>query len=337
MSPTSYLCSTPQYIIFQSSCITSTFSQTDCKGNFCFFADQILYEIIMGHKAGFVSIVGKPNVGKSTLMNAMVGEKLSIITPKAQTTRHRIRGIISDDEFQIIFSDTPGLLQSHYKLHEAMMNYVNESLEDADMVVFMVEMYEKPESHDFIAIAKDLKTPVIVVINKADLAKGDELLVAEKLWKEALPSANIILVSALQGLNLSKLMQIIIDLLPEGPPFFPKEEITDRNLRFLVAETIREKIFMNYRKEIPYSTTVVVESYKEEESIDRIRALIFVERETQKAILLGHQGKSIKKVGIESRKDIEEFIDKQVFLELTVKVSKDWRNNPEMLKRYGYF
>jgi GTPase len=290
----------------------------------------------MTHKAGFVSIIGKPNVGKSTLMNAMVGEKLSIITPKAQTTRHRIRGIISDDEFQIVFSDTPGLLQSHYKLHDAMMDFVNQSLEDADLVLFMAEMHEKPETNDFVEIVKEIKTPVIVVINKADLAKDDELLVAEKLWGEAIPSAKVIMVSALQGLNLGKLMQTIIDQLPESPPFFPKEDITDRNLRFWVAETIREKIFMNYRKEIPYSTTVVVESYKEDESIDRIRALIFVERETQKAILLGHQGKSIKKVGTEARQEIEEFLDKQVYLELTVKVSKDWRNNPEMLKRYGY-
>lgn len=290
----------------------------------------------MKHKAGFVSIIGKPNVGKSTLMNAMVGEKLSIITPKAQTTRHRIRGIISDDDFQIVFSDTPGILQSHYKLHEAMMAFVNQSLKDADLVLFMVESRESPETHDFIDLSKGLKTPVIIVVNKADLAKGDELAVAEKSWREAMPSALVILVSALQGLNLGKLMQTIIDFLPESPPFFPKEEMTDRTMRFLVAETIREKIFMNYHKEIPYSTTVIVESYKEEKNIDRIRALIFVERETQKAILLGHRGKSIKKVGIEARQEIEEFLDKQVYLELTVKVSKDWRNNPEMLKRYGY-
>jgi len=288
------------------------------------------------HKAGFVSIIGKPNVGKSTLMNALVGEKLSIITPKAQTTRHRIRGIISDDEFQIVFSDTPGLLQSHYKLHEAMMDFVNQSLEDADIVLFLVELHETPENHDFVDLIRNIRTPVLLVINKADMAKDDELIIAEKKWKEAVPIAQVIMVSALQGLNLGRLMQTIIDLLPESPPFFPKEEMTDRSLRFLVAETIREKIFMYYRKEIPYSTTVVVESYKEEESIDRIRALIFVERETQKAILLGHQGKSIKKVGIEARKEIEEFLDKQVYLELTVKVSKDWRNNPEMLKRYGY-
>jgi len=290
----------------------------------------------MNHKAGFVSIIGKPNVGKSTLMNALIGEKLSIITPKAQTTRHRIRGIISDDEFQIVFSDTPGLLKSHYKLHEAMMDFVNESLEDADIVLFMVEMHEKPENHDFIEIIQKISSPVILVVNKADLASGNELQIVEQAWRSLLPSANVILVSALQGLNLGKLMQTIIDLLPEGPPFFPKEEMTDRPLRFFVAETIREKIFMNYQKEIPYSTTVIVESYKEEENIDRIKALIFVERETQKAIILGHKGEAIKKIGIEARKEIEEFLDKQVYLELTVKVSKDWRNNPEMLKRYGY-
>ena len=288
------------------------------------------------HKAGFVSIIGNPNVGKSTLMNALVGEKLSIITPKAQTTRHRIRGIISDDEFQIVFSDTPGVLKSHYKLHEAMMDFVNESLEDADIVLYLVELHETPENHSFIDLIRDIKTPVLLVINKADLAKDEELITAEKLWKEAVPAAQIIMISALQGLNLGKLMQTIIDLLPESPPFFPKEEMTDRPLRFFVAETIREKIFMHYRKEIPYSTTVVVESYKEEDSIDRIRALIFVERETQKAILLGHKGESIRKIGIEARQEIEEFLNKQVYLELTVKVSKDWRNNPAMLKRYGY-
>jgi GTPase len=288
------------------------------------------------HKAGFVSIIGKPNVGKSTLMNAMVGEKLSIITPKAQTTRHRIRGIISDDEFQIVFSDTPGILESHYKLHDAMMKFVDESLEDADIVIFMIELRESPDGHHFVDIIKNLKIPVLLVINKADLAKETELITAEQSWKDAIPSAQTIMLSALQGLNLGKLMQTIIDLLPSNPPFFPKEEMTDRPFRFFVAEVIREKIFMNYRKEIPYSTTVFVESYKEEETIDRIRALIFVERETQKAILLGHKGESIKRIGMQARREIEEFLNKQIYLELTVKVSKDWRNNPEMLKRYGY-
>lgn len=290
----------------------------------------------MTHKAGFVSIIGKPNVGKSTLMNAMVGEKLSIITPKAQTTRHRIRGIVSDDDFQIVFSDTPGLLQAHYKLHETMMEYVNESLEDADIMLYMIEFAERPGANNFVEVLKDLKIPVIVLINKADLAQDNELIEAEKIWSEALPDAKIVLISALAGLNLGSLMQTIINLLPESPPFFSKEDMTDRPLRFFVAETIREKIFMNFRKEIPYSTTVIVEDYKEEETIDRIRAIIFVERETQKAILLGHNGAAIKKVGIEARHDIEEFVNKHVYLDLTVKVSKDWRNNPEMLKRYGY-
>ncbi len=290
----------------------------------------------MNHKAGFVSIIGKPNVGKSTLMNAMVGEKLSIITPKSQTTRHRIRGIISDDDFQVVFSDTPGLLQSHYKLHETMMEVVHESLEDADIVMYLVEVHEKPETNDFVHVLNKVEVPVITVINKADKAKDNELLLAEQTWSKAMPNARIISISALQGLNLGKLMQTILDLIPEAPAFFPKEELTDRTIRFMVAETIREKIFLNYRKEIPYSTTVIVDGYKEEETIDRIHALIFVERETQKAILLGHQGEAIKKVGIAARHDIEEFLNKQVYLELTVKVSKDWRNNPEMLKRYGY-
>lgn len=290
----------------------------------------------MNHKAGFVSIIGKPNVGKSTLMNALIGEKLSIISPKAQTTRHRIRGIISDNEFQIVFSDTPGLLKSHYKLHNAMMDFVNESLEDADIVLFMVELHEKPENHDFTEIIKKVNTPVILVVNKVDQAVENELNNIEQAWSAQLPEAKIMMISALHGLNLGKLMQTIIDLLPESPPFFPKEEMTDRPFRFFVSETIREKIFLNYHKEIPYSTTVIVESYKEDENIDRIRALIFVERESQKAILLGHKGEAIKKVGMQARKEIEEFLDKQVFLELTIKVSKDWRNNPEMLKRYGY-
>jgi len=290
----------------------------------------------MNHKAGFVSIIGKPNVGKSTLMNALIGEKLSIISPKAQTTRHRIRGIISDDEFQIVFSDTPGLLKSHYKLQEAMMAFVKESLEDADIILFMVELHENPENHDYIETIQHVNTPVILVVNKADLASGNELHTIEQSWLTILPTANVIMISALHGLNLGKLMKTIIDLLPEGSPFFPKEEMTDRSLRFFVAESIREKIFMNYHKEIPYSTTVIVESYNEEENIDRIKALIFVERETQKAIILGHKGEAIKKIGIETRKELEEFLDKQVYLELTVKVSKDWRNNPEMLKRYGY-
>jgi GTPase len=290
----------------------------------------------MNHKAGFVSIIGKPNVGKSTLMNALMGEKLSIISPKAQTTRHRIRGIISDDDFQVVFSDTPGILHSHYKLHDAMMSFVNQSLEDADLVLYMAEVNDKPADHEFSAVLKDIQTPKLIVINKADLAVENQLADSIENWKEVFPGATVIPISALAGLNLGLLMRTIIDAMPESPPFFPKDDITDRPLRFFVAETIREKIFMNYRKEIPYSATVIVEGYKEEPEIDRIRALIFVERETQKAILLGHQGKAIKKIGIEARLEIEEFINKKVYLELTVKVSKDWRNNPEMLKRYGY-
>ncbi|MDP2424400.1 MAG: GTPase Era [Bacteroidales bacterium] len=290
----------------------------------------------MGHKAGFVSIIGKPNVGKSTLMNAMIGEKLSIITPKAQTTRHRIRGIISDDDFQVVFSDTPGLLKSNYKLHEAMMAVVKESVEDADMLLFMVELGEKPENHDFIRLVDEAEVPVLLLISKIDLAKDNELIEAIAAWGQASPKAKVIPVSAREGINLGQVMQTIIDALPESPPYFPKEDITDRPLRFFVAETIREKIFLYYRREIPYATTVIVDSYQEGEQLDRIHALIFVERDSQKAILLGHEGKAIKKVGIESRKEIEEFIGKQIYLELTVKVSKDWRNSHEMLKRYGY-
>ncbi len=290
----------------------------------------------MTHKAGFVSIIGKPNVGKSTLMNAIVGERLSIITPKAQTTRHRIRGIISDPDFQIVFSDTPGLLKSNYKLHETMMNYVQESLEDADIVLFLVEPGEKPENHEFSEMAKMLSVPVFLIINKIDKASEELVHDTETNWGAYLPQAKVFQVSALEGTNLVKLMQSLIDMLPESPPYFPPDELTDRSMRFFVAETIREKIFLFYQKEIPYATTVLVESYKEEEQLDRIHALIFVERDTQKAILLGHEGRAIKKVGIAARADIEEFVGKHVYLDLTVKVSKDWRDKSELLKRYGY-
>ncbi len=290
----------------------------------------------MGHKAGFVSIVGKPNVGKSTLMNAMVGEKLSIITPKAQTTRHRIRGIISDEDFQIVFSDTPGLLKSNYKLHEAMMALVKESLEDADLLLFIVELGERSDGHDYLDLINNINIPVLLLINKIDLAQENEVADAIITWTKATPKATVMPVSALTGINLGQVMRTIIDAMPESPPYFPKEDMTDRPVRFFVAETIREKIFLHYRREIPYATTVIVDKYKEEDQIDRIHALIFVERDSQKAIILGHEGKAIKKVGIEARRDIEEFIGKHVYLELTVKVSDDWRNNPEMLKRYGY-
>lgn len=288
------------------------------------------------HKSGFVSIIGKPNVGKSTLMNALVGDKLSIITPKAQTTRHRIRGIVSDSEFQIVISDTPGLLKSHYKMHQMMMNQAVEALNDADIVLFIVEPGEQPENHEFLPLLLAINTPVVVVINKADTTTAPDLEIASARWKNVFNEGRVICISAMTAFNLGLLMQLIIDMLPEAPPYFAKDEITDRPVRFFAAEIIREKIFLYYRREIPYSTTVIVDSYKESEQIDRIYALVIVERESQKAILLGHEGKAIKKVGIEARKEIESLTGKQVHLELTVKVSKDWRNNQLQLKRLGY-
>lgn len=288
------------------------------------------------HKSGFVSIIGKPNVGKSTLMNALVGDKLSIITPKAQTTRHRIRGIISDDDFQIIISDTPGLLKTHYKMHQLMMDHASEALNDADIILFVVEPGEHPDSHEFLRLLLATQTPVVVVINKADKSTDSDIEATAAIWKNVFNGGRVIAISALTAFNLGLLIQLIIDLLPEAPPYFPKEEITDRPMRFFAAEIIREKIFLFYRREIPYSTTVIVDSFKEAEQIDRIHAFIFVERESQKAILLGHQGKAIKKVGVEARKEIESFTGKQAYLELTVKVSKDWRNNQLHLQRLGF-
>jgi len=290
----------------------------------------------MAHKAGFVNILGKPNVGKSTLMNALVGEKLSIITSKAQTTRHRIMGIVNSDDFQIVYSDTPGILEPHYKLHESMMKNVESAMIDADIFIYICEAGEKAESNPVIEKLKRSKVPVMLIINKIDLS--DQKKVEEKMlqWKEVLPGAEIIPISALLAFNLEKVLDSILDHLPESPPYFPKDEISDKTMRFFVSEIIREKILTHYKKEVPYSTEVVVEEYKEDEDIIRIRALIFVARESQKAIILGHQGTSIKRVGTEARKDIEEFVDKKVYLELFVKVSKDWRNDERQLKWFGY-
>lgn len=289
----------------------------------------------MTHRAGFVSIVGKPNVGKSSLMNKLVGENLSIITAKAQTTRHRIMGILNGDDFQIVYSDTPGILEPKYELHEAMMGYVRVSLEDADVVLLIVELEEKYDPKLF-EIFKSLKTPIILVINKIDLAKGSQVEDKISYWKEHLKADEIIPVSAKEGTNLNKLFESIKNRLPEHPGYYPKDDLTDRSERFFASEILREKIFLNYEQEIPYSTEVGIESFKEEETIIRVRATIYVERDSQKGIIIGKGGSSLKKVGTEARKDMERFFGKKIFLETHVKVSENWRKQKLRLKQFGY-
>jgi GTP-binding protein Era len=287
-------------------------------------------------KSGFVSIVGKPNVGKSTLMNRLVGEPLSIITPKAQTTRHRIMGIINGDGYQIVYSDTPGILEPKYALHEAMMRYVKVSLEDADLVLLLVEPDEKFDADTYGRFNR-LSVPLILVINKADTGKGSQIADKMAYWKEQLPNAAAVLaISALTGENLSQLLDTVVAHLPEHPPYFPEDELTDRPERFFAAELLREQIFLHYEQEVPYSTEVAISEFKEDEDILRIRADIYVERDSQKGILIGKGGSALKKVGIEARKRMEEFFQKKVFLETTVKVAKNWRREKERLKRFGY-
>lgn len=287
------------------------------------------------HRSGFVSIVGKPNVGKSSLMNKLVGENLSIITAKAQTTRHRIMGILNGDDFQIVYSDTPGLLEPKYQLHEAMMNYVKVSLEDADVILLIVELEEKFDDK-LMARFQKMNTPLVLLINKIDLAKGSQVNDKIEYWKQFLKPSEIIPVSAKTGENLEKVLTTIKKFLPEHPGFYPKEDLTDRSERFFAAEIIREKIFLNYEQEIPYSTEVNIESFKEEESIIRIRATIFVERDSQKGILIGKGGSSLKKTGSDARKDLEKFFAKKIFLETHVKVADNWRKETQKLKHFGY-
>jgi len=291
----------------------------------------------MPHKAGFVNIIGYPNVGKSTLMNALVGEKLSIITSKAQTTRHRIMGIVNGEDFQIVYSDTPGIIRNPaYKMHDFMNNYIESALTDADIILLMTEPGQPFEEEGIIDKLKQSSVPTLVLINKIDLSGQEKVVVEIEKWSRLLPDAEIVPTSALNAFNILKVFDLIIEKLPESPPYFPKDELTDRSVRFFVSEIIREKILKNYKKEIPYSVEVAVESYKEEPKIDRISATIFVSRDTQKGIILGHRGQAIKRVGTQARKDIEEFVEKKVFLELTVKVNKEWRNNENILKRFGY-
>jgi len=291
----------------------------------------------MAHKAGFVNIIGNPNVGKSTLMNQLVGERLSIITSKAQTTRHRIMGIVNDPAYQVVFSDTPGVLNPHYKLHENMMQFVNDALKDADVFLFVTDIFEDTLNHpDTLERLKKTKTPILLLINKIDL--GDQKRAEDKAnyWHEQLPNAEILPISALEKFNLEPIWKRILELLPESPPYFDKEEITDRPLRFFVSEIIREKIFQQYSKEIPYSTQVEIETYEEGPKFDKIKAVIYVERDSQKGIIIGHKGVKLKHIGIEARKDIEKFISKQIHLELYVKVDENWRQSDKKLRSFGY-
>lgn len=291
----------------------------------------------MAHKSGFVNIIGSPNVGKSTLMNQMMGEKFSIISSKAQTTRHRILGIVNDEDYQIVFSDTPGVLDPHYKLHQNMMNFVNAALKDGDVILFVTDIYESKMNHEAtFERLKKTSIPVILLINKIDQA--DQAKMEERIdyWAKEMPKAEILPISALEGFNLEPIKKRVLELIPESPPYYGKDEISDRPMRFFVSEMIREKIFLHYRKEIPYATQVEVEEYIEDEKIIRIRAIIYVERNTQKGIIIGHQGNKLKHVGIDARKDIQKFVEKHVHLELFVKVDKDWREDNRKLERHGY-
>lgn len=289
------------------------------------------------HKSGFVNIVGNPNVGKSTLMNLLVGEKVSIITSKAQTTRHRILGIVNTDEYQIVYSDTPGVLRPNYKLQESMLNFSESALSDADVLLYMTDVVEKiDKNEEFLKKVQGVEVPVLLLINKIDQTNQKELEALVLRWKELLPNAEIYPISALNKFNADVVKKRIIDLIPESPPYFEKDALTDRPARFFVTEIIREKILLYYQKEIPYSVEVVVEEFKEEKDIINIRALIIVERDTQKGIVIGHQGAALKKLGTMARKDIERFFDKKVFLQIFVKVEKDWRSRDNILRQFGY-
>jgi len=290
----------------------------------------------MSHKAGFVSIIGKPNAGKSTLMNALVGEKMSIITPKAQTTRHRIMGIVNDEDHQIVFSDTPGVIVPKYSLQESMMNFVQGSLVDADIILFVTDINEKHDENDVIEKLLNTTAKVAVLINKIDKSTEEEVLAKMEYWKEKLNPEAIFAISALLGYNVHPVMEYIKERLPVHPPYYEKDELTDKSMRFFVSEIVREKIFKLYDKEIPYSAEVIVTSYKEEANITKIAAEVIVERDSQKNILIGKAGSMIKKVGTYARQDIEEFIGGKVFLELFVKVIPDWRSKKNHLKRFGY-
>ena len=289
------------------------------------------------HKSGFVNIIGNPNVGKSTLMNSLVGEKLSIITSKAQTTRHRILGIINGENFQLVLYDTPGIIKPNYELQASMMDFVKTAIDDADIIIYMIEVGESSlKDKDLYNKIKSSKIPVLLVINKIDLTNQGDLEEQVGKWKDKLPNAEVFPISALQKFQTENLLQRLIELLPDSPAYFPKDQLTDKPERFFVNEIIREKILLNYKKEIPYSVEVITEEFKEDETIIRIRSIIMVERDSQKGIIIGHKGDALKKTGIQARKDLEDFFGKQIHIELFVKVNKNWRNNQNQLRRFGY-
>ncbi len=296
-----------------------------------------MLETTKEHRSGFVNIVGNPNVGKSTLMNLLVGERVSIITSKAQTTRHRIMGIVNTPEMQIVYSDTPGVLRPNYKLQEKMLEFSESALGDADVLLYVTDLVETPcKNEEFLARVRSLKCPVLLVINKLDLGNQEDLIKLVDFWHEQLPNAEIIPISALNRFNVQPLKKRIEDLIPLSPPFFEKDALTDKPARFFVTEIIREKILLYYKKEVPYAVEVIVEEFKEEDNIIRIRAMIVTERESQKGIIIGPKGVAIKKVGTLARQDIERFFGKKVFIELVARVEKDWRSRDNLLKRYGY-
>ncbi len=291
----------------------------------------------MTHKAGFVNIIGNPNVGKSTLMNAFVGERLSIITSKAQTTRHRILGIVNGDDFQVVLSDTPGIIKPAYEMQKSMMDFVKSAFEDADVLIYMVEIGEKElKDEDFFNKIIHSKIPVLLLLNKIDKSNQEQLEEQIDLWKAKVPNAEIFPISALENFNVKEVFDRILQLLPESPPYYPKDALTDKPERFFVNETIREKILLNYDKEIPYAVEIETEEFLEDEKIIRIRSVIMVERDTQKGIIIGHKGAALKKVGMQAREDLEQFFGKQIHIELYVKVNKDWRSNAYQLRRFGY-
>ena len=290
------------------------------------------------HRSGFVNIIGNPNVGKSTLMNALVGERLSIITSKAQTTRHRIMGIVNGEDFQIVYSDTPGILKPNYKLQESMMKFVKGAVSDADVILYVTDTVEQPSDRNSEILEKIALSgiPVLLIINKIDLTTQEKLEELVAFWQQRLPQATVIPASAREGFNIGGIFDRILSLLPEGEPFYPKDTLTDKTLRFFTSEIIREKILLTYDKEIPYCCEIEIDSYKEEAAIDRISATIYVARDSQKGIVIGHKGEKLKKVGQAARQDLERFLDKKVFLQLFVKVNDDWRNSDRQLRRFGY-
>lgn len=291
----------------------------------------------MAHKSGFVNIIGSPNVGKSTLMNQLIGERLSIVTSKAQTTRHRILGIVNEEDYQICFSDTPGVLVPSYKLQEGMMQFVDSALQDADLFLLVTDFFEEElNDPEILERLKKTKAPILVLINKLDLVDQDKMEAKVQKWSEKLPEANILPISAMHNANVDLVMKWILARLPEGPAYYDKDALTDKPERFFASEIIREKILQQFKKEIPYSVEVVVEEFKESDDIIRIRSIIYVARDSQKGIIIGHQGQALKGIGIDARMDLEKFFQKQIFLDLFVKVNKDWKSDERKLKRFGY-